>query len=193
MKIRKIFKSIFSLALAAVITFSFFGCGKPKNAVSEGFDKFNKISDNEIIEEDGVTMTTSDDKKRLSYTYIFSSSDGTLPISLTSSADKKSKELIDLSLWFVGVGRGSDGVIAEGLKNKFAGLAESSLQAFAGLTEEEAKAVIEELKMYDSASYNGKTSTVKTTEKYRFSFTSNLVITGFTIKPISAESAGNSN
>lgn len=191
MNIKKFTKSLICILTVCALIFSFASCGNPKNVVSEGIKEFGKISDNEVINDENLNITKSEDGASTNYTYIFPAADGNPAILFIANADSKTKELIDVSLSFVGTGR-KNGVIPATLKGRFTDLASAAMRAFAGLGEDEAKAILEELRAYDSEFYNGKSSTTKTVGNFRYSLGSSIWTTVFTIKNPAYDTAAES-
>lgn len=175
-------KSIACVLVALAITLTFFGCMAEKNMVTDGFKKFDEISSDYKIPEKDIKITESTDSKKLNYTYSFDVSAGNSKVTLLASADKESKEFTESSVWFVGTGKTSAGEISQATVDEFAEIAKSSILSFTELTEDDADAIIKELKVNLKESYNGKTSLIKNVGNYRFGFSSSAILTAFTIK-----------
>ena len=175
-------KSIVCVLVALAITLTFFGCMAEKNMVTDGFKKFDEISSDYKIPEKDIKITESTDSKKLNYSYSFDVSAGNSKVTLLASADKESKEFTDSSVWFVGTGNTSAGEISQTTVDEFAEIAKSSILSFTELTEDDADAIIKELKVNLKESYNGKTSLIKNVGNYRFGFSSSVILTAFTIK-----------
>lgn len=192
-------KSIACVLITLAITLAFFGCIAEKNMVTDGIDKFNNIAiDNDdsktsqnssspIISKDDLQITESSDGKTLRYTYSFETSAGSSKITLLATADKKSKEFIESSVWFVGKGQDASGNISQDTVDTFCEISKYSVLAFTELTEADADSIIKELKVNLPESYNGKTSANKDIGNYRFGFSSSNILTGFTIKNTNAK------
>lgn len=193
-------KSIACVLVALAITLTFFGCMAEKNMVTDGIEKFNNIaaadnndgdknsqdSDSPTISKDKLQVTESSDGNELRYTYSFNESAGNSKITLLATADKKSKEFIESSVWFVGRGQDASGNISQATVDNFCEISKYSVLAFTELSEADADAIIKELKVSLPESYNGKTSFTKDVGNYRFGFSSSSILTGFTIKNIKA-------
>lgn len=182
MNIKKFTKGSVAILAVCALILSFASCGNPKNAVSEGIAQFGKLADSEVINDKELNISKTEDGARTNYTYIFTGENGNPSILLVANADSKTKELIDVTLSFMGTGRAEGGVIPDSLKNRFASLALSAMQSFAGLGEDEAKAILEELRINETDFYNGKSSSTKTVGNFRYSLGSSIVTTVFAIK-----------
>lgn len=180
-------KSIACVLLALILTLSFVGCMAEKNMVTDGIKKFDEISSDYKISEDDIKISESSDSTTINYTYAFDISAGSSKITLLASADKKSKEFIRSSVWFIGSGQTAEGEISQSAVNNFCKIAGYSILSFTELTEADADAIIKELKVNLPESYNGKTSFTKDVGNYRFGFSSTTIMTGFTIENLKAK------
>lgn len=180
-------KSIAYVLLALILTLSFVGCMAEKNMVTDGIKKFDEISSDYKISEDDIKISESSDSTTINYTYAFDISAGSSKITLLASADKKSKEFIRSSVWFIGSGQTAEGEISQSAVDNFCKIAGYSILSFTELTEADADAIIKELKVNLPESYNGKTSFTKDVGNYRFGFSSTTIMTGFTIENLKAK------
>lgn len=180
-------KSIACVLLALILTLSFVGCMAEKNMVTDGIKKFDEISSDYKISEDDIKISESSDSTTINYTYAFDISAGSSKITLLASADKKSKEFIRSSVWFIGSGQTAEGEISQSAVDNFCKIAGYSILSFTELTEADADAIIKELKVNLPESYNGKTSFTKDVGNYRFGFSSTTIMTGFTIENLKAK------
>lgn len=180
-------KSIACVLLALILTLSFVGCMAEKNMVTDGIKKFDEISSDYKISEDDIKISESSDSTTINYTYAFDISAGSSKITLLASADKKSKEFIRSSVWFIGSGQTAEGGISQSAVDNFCKIAGYSILSFTELTEADADAIIKELKVNLPESYNGKTSFTKDVGNYRFGFSSTTIMTGFTIENLKAK------
>ena len=180
-------KSTACVLLALILTLSFVGCMAEKNMVTDGIEKFDEISSDYKISEDDIQISESSDSTTINYTYAFDISAGSSKITLLASADKKSKEFIKSSVWFVGSGQTADGEISQSTVDDFCKIAGYSILSFTELTEADADAIITELKVNLPEAYNGKTSLTKDVGNYRFGFSSTTIMTGFTIVNLNAK------
>lgn len=180
-------KSLACVLLALALTLTFFGCMAEQNMVTDGIKKFDEISSDYKIPEDDIQISESSDSSTINYTYAFDISAGSSKITLLASADKKSKEFIKSSVWFVGSGQNANGEIDQSTVDDFCKISGYSILSFTELTEADVDTIIEELKVNLPESYNGKTSLTKDVGNYRFGFSSTAIMTGFTIVNLNAK------
>ena len=180
-------KSTVCVLLSLTLTLLFFGCMAEKNMVTDGIEKFDEISSDYKIEEKDILIAESSDKNTINYNYSFDFSAGSSKVTLMASADKNTKEFIKSSVWFVGSGKTSDGEISQSTVDDFCKISGYSILSFTELTEADADAIIEELKVNLPESYNGETSYTKDVGNYRFGFSSTNIMTGFTIVNLKAK------
>lgn len=203
---KKILKSTICIFSAAVLTLSLFGCGKEKTSVSDGFENFNKNSDDIIVEspsengenkylinKEDLIISESEDKTKTNYTYVFPVTAGNSNITLSASEDKETKTFINGTVWFLGTGSKSGEPIAQETADEFCRAAKLSVLSFTPLTEKEADAVIAEVKANLTASYNGKTTNKTQIGDYLFKFSSSRLMTSFTIQNTAFGAEGNEN
>lgn len=180
-------KSTLCVLVALALTLTFFGCMAEQNMVTDGIKKFDEISSDYKIPEKDIQISESSDGNTINYTYSFDFSAGSSKVTLLASADKKSKEFIKSSVWFIGSGQTADGEISQNTVDEFCKVSGYSIISFTELTEADADAIIEELKVNLPESYNGKTSYTKDVGNYRFGFSSSSIMTGFTIENLKAK------
>ncbi len=180
-------KSTLCVLVALALTLTFFGCMAEQNMVTDGIKKFDEISSDYKIPEKDIQISESNEGNTINYTYSFDFSAGSSKVTLLASADRKSKEFIKSSVWFIGSGQTADGEISQQTVDEFCKVSGYSIISFTGLTEADADAIIEELKVNLPESYNGKTSYTKDVGNYRFGFSSSSIMTGFTIENLKAK------
>lgn len=205
---KKTFKSVICLFSAAVLALSLFGCGKDETAVGDGFDNFNKNSDDIIkddpsengenadkysINKENLIISESEDKTKLNYTYAFPVSLGNSNVTLSASEDKETKTFMSGSVWFLGTGAKGGKPVSQETADEFCKFAKLAVLSFTPLSEKEADAVIAEVKAGVTDSYNGQTTNKKQVGNYLFKFSSSKLMTSFTIENTAFGAKGNEN